>query len=96
MEEKNVCPGCEKHCDLSAPSCGKGREFSTVRENDFFQREGATCFCSCKECVDKYKKYYHSDAFAYRSARMKDSYEDVVFVDDDKIEKLHEEYCSRR
>lgn len=28
MEEKNVCPGCEKHCDLSAPSCGRGREFA--------------------------------------------------------------------
>ena len=82
--------------DLHKCHCGKGREFSTVRENDFFQREGATCFCSCKECVDKYEKYYHSDAFAYRSARMKDSYEDVVYVKDDEIEKLYEEYRNMR
>ena len=82
--------------DLHKCQCGKGREFSTVRENDFFQREGATCFCSCKECVNEYKKYYHSDAFAYRSARMKDSYEDVVYIDDKEIENLHEEYRSRR
>lgn len=28
MNEKKICPGCERHCDLSAPACGKGREFA--------------------------------------------------------------------
>ena len=82
--------------DLHKCQCGKAREFSTVRENDFFQREGATCFCSCKECVDKYKNYYNSESFRYRAARMKDYYEQVVYVNDDKIEKLHEEYSNMR
>lgn len=28
MKEEKICPGCERHCDLSAPACGKGREFA--------------------------------------------------------------------
>ena len=28
MTEKEICPGCERHCDLSTPACGKGREFA--------------------------------------------------------------------
>lgn len=28
MTEKGKCPGCGRHCDLSAPACGKGREFA--------------------------------------------------------------------
>ena len=75
--------------------CGKGREFSTCRENDWFQRKDATCFCSCKDCVEKYKSYYKSEGFRYRQARLKDSYEDVVYVDDKEIENLHKEYCNR-
>ena len=45
--------------DLHKCQCGKGREFSTVRENDWFQRKDATCFCSCKECSKNYKNYYN-------------------------------------
>lgn len=28
MTDEKICPGCERHCDLSAPACGKGREFA--------------------------------------------------------------------
>lgn len=28
MTEKEICPGCERHCDLSSPACGKGRKFA--------------------------------------------------------------------
>lgn len=28
MTENKKCPGCERHCDLSAPACGRGREFA--------------------------------------------------------------------
>lgn len=28
MTEKNICPGCERHCDLSEPRCGRGEEYS--------------------------------------------------------------------
>ena len=28
MTEKKICPGCGRHCDLSTPHCGKGREFA--------------------------------------------------------------------
>ncbi|MGN0171820.1 MAG: MarR family winged helix-turn-helix transcriptional regulator [Acutalibacteraceae bacterium] len=28
MTERINCPGCEKHCDVSAPACGKGRAFA--------------------------------------------------------------------
>ena len=27
MTEKNICPGCERHCDLSEPRCGRGEEY---------------------------------------------------------------------
>ena len=27
MSEKNVCPGCGRHCDLSEPHCGRGEEY---------------------------------------------------------------------
>ena len=27
-ENKNVCPCCPHHCDLSAPSCGRGEEYA--------------------------------------------------------------------
>lgn len=27
-ENKNVCPCCPRHCDLSAPSCGRGEEYA--------------------------------------------------------------------
>ena len=42
MKDKNVCPGCGKHCPLSKPSCSFGRKYSarhapapidTVEEN---------------------------------------------------------------
>lgn len=32
MTEKKMCPGCARHCDLSAPACGKGREFAKTGE----------------------------------------------------------------
>lgn len=28
MSEKNICPGCGRHCDLSEPHCGRGEEYS--------------------------------------------------------------------
>ena len=28
MKEKEICPGCDRHCDLSIPACGKGRRFA--------------------------------------------------------------------
>ncbi|MDE5908027.1 MAG: MarR family transcriptional regulator [Lachnospiraceae bacterium] len=27
MSEKNICPGCGRHCDLSEPHCGRGEEY---------------------------------------------------------------------
>lgn len=27
MSEKNICPGCGRHCDLSDPHCGRGEEY---------------------------------------------------------------------
>lgn len=27
MLEKNICPGCGRHCDLSEPHCGRGEEY---------------------------------------------------------------------
>lgn len=27
MSEKNICPGCGRHCDLSEPHCGIGEEY---------------------------------------------------------------------
>lgn len=28
MREKEICPGCERHCNLITPACGKGKEFA--------------------------------------------------------------------
>ncbi|MGM9657718.1 MAG: MarR family winged helix-turn-helix transcriptional regulator [Eubacteriales bacterium] len=28
MTEKGICPGCDRHCDLSNPACGKGRKYA--------------------------------------------------------------------
>lgn len=28
MSEKNICPGCGRHCSLSEPHCGRGEEYS--------------------------------------------------------------------
>lgn len=28
IEEKNVCPGCGRHCDLTMPSCERGEEYA--------------------------------------------------------------------
>lgn len=28
MKEIEICPGCERHCDLNTPACGKGRKFA--------------------------------------------------------------------
>lgn len=28
MNEQEVCPGCGRHCELSAPGCGRGRVFA--------------------------------------------------------------------
>lgn len=28
MTQKGICPGCESHCDLRAPGCGRGAEFA--------------------------------------------------------------------
>ena len=27
MSEKNICPGCGRHCDLSEPHCSRGEEY---------------------------------------------------------------------
>ena len=27
MQEKNICPGCGRHCDLERPHCGRGEEY---------------------------------------------------------------------
>lgn len=27
MSEKNICPGCGRHCDLNEPHCGRGEEY---------------------------------------------------------------------
>lgn len=27
MAEKNICPGCERYCDLNEPHCGRGQEY---------------------------------------------------------------------
>lgn len=27
MSDKNICPGCGRHCDLSEPHCGRGEEY---------------------------------------------------------------------
>lgn len=27
MTEKNICPGCGRHCDVSEPHCGRGEEY---------------------------------------------------------------------
>ena len=27
MSEKNICPGCGRHCDLNDPHCGRGEEY---------------------------------------------------------------------
>ncbi len=27
MQEKNICPGCGRHCELSEPHCGRGEEY---------------------------------------------------------------------
>ena len=82
--------------DLHECNCGKGRQFSTFRENDFMERDSETCFCSCKECVEKGAKYQNSDSFRYACALGKDSYERIVYVNDNEIEKLHEEYSNMR
>lgn len=31
MSEKNICPGCGRHCDLSEPHCGRGEEYRRTR-----------------------------------------------------------------
>lgn len=30
MLEKNICPGCGRHCDLSQPHCGRGKEYQST------------------------------------------------------------------
>lgn len=32
MSEKNICPGCGRHCDLSEPHCGRGEEYRRTGE----------------------------------------------------------------
>lgn len=32
MKENKKCPCCEKHCDLSAPACGRGRRYLETGE----------------------------------------------------------------
>lgn len=27
MSDKNICPGCGRHCDLNEPHCGRGEEY---------------------------------------------------------------------
>lgn len=30
MIEKDTCPGCGRHCDLTNPACGRGKEFAVT------------------------------------------------------------------
>lgn len=32
MSEKNICPGCGRHCDLNEPRCGRGEEYRRTGE----------------------------------------------------------------
>lgn len=32
MLEKNICPGCGRHCDLNEPHCGRGEEYLRTGE----------------------------------------------------------------
>ena len=38
MQEKNICPGCGRHCDLERPHCGRGEEYR--RAGNMPERQG--------------------------------------------------------
>ncbi|WP_304975963.1 MarR family transcriptional regulator, partial [uncultured Acetatifactor sp.] len=38
MQEKNICPGCGRHCDLERPHCGRGEEYR--RTGNMPERQG--------------------------------------------------------
>ena len=49
MLEKNICPGCGKHCDLNEPHCGRGEEYR----------------CTGKIPEQRHEKNYHEMRMAH-------------------------------
>lgn len=44
MSEKNICPGCGRHCDLDMPHCSRGEEYRRTGELPVKQHEGQHCY----------------------------------------------------
>lgn len=43
MSEKNICPGCGRHCDLNDPHCGRGEEYLRTGKIPERQKEKRHC-----------------------------------------------------
>lgn len=64
MAEKNICPGCGRHCDLSEPHCGRGEEYRrTGQMPERQQGEGHR-----QEMQEEERQHWHEMRMAHYQA----------------------------
>ena len=62
MSEKNICPGCGRHCDLSEPHCGRGEEYRRTGKMPEQRQER-------EKCHEKMSEQHHGRECCHEKAQ---------------------------